>query len=185
MDPREPYDLYAPTREPGPKNFYRLAGSPTGTGGSSGSLDLANPESLQEFAAEVPRTHRASAGTRRSNRRVRGGAVPSRGRPPPHRTEASGAVRRRERIGAEDRHRANRPVKVEVDPARPEVVKRDAVRHRLTVGQWSASSCAGLHTPASGLDERLHVMLSAASPASLSTIGRGRNSGCSPLTRRC
>jgi uncharacterized protein (DUF1778 family) len=45
-------------------------------------------------------------------------------------------VRRRERLGAKDRHRANRPVKVDVDPHAWEVVKRAAIRQRLTVGQF-------------------------------------------------
>ncbi|MGQ0824113.1 MAG: hypothetical protein ACT4OX_03600 [Actinomycetota bacterium] len=135
MDPREPYDLYAPTRETGPKNFYRLAGSASGTGGSGGSPNLGSPESLEEFARQYrERAERAlaleEATAEYEDARYRAEVVCRR----IERKQAA-RVRRRERIGAEDRHRANRPVKVDVDPHAWEVVKREAIRRRLTVGQ--------------------------------------------------
>jgi hypothetical protein len=135
MDPREPYDLYTPTRENGPKNLYRLAGFPPGTGGSRGTLDLGDPESLEEFARRYrERAERAlaleEATAEYEDARYQAELVRRR-----IERKQTARVRRRER-GTKDRHRANRPVKVEVDPHTWEDVKREAIRQRSSIGQF-------------------------------------------------
>ena len=148
MQPREQYDLYTSTREPGSKSSYRLAGSASGTSRSSGSL-------LAEAAAELgfqpgvdPRDPESlsEAARRYSERTARAVALEQAAIEYMDAVHAAGVVRRRverkqeslrrreERVGKKDKRRASRPVKVEIDPAAWDTVKRDAVWHRRTVG---------------------------------------------------
>ena len=143
-----PHRLHTRDAETLQTNWHRLAGFPTGTSRSNGSLldeaaaaldftpvvDYRDPESLREFARQYRERAERSLALEEAaieyNRAVHQADVIRR------RIERRQAAlrRRSERGEKKDTRRANRPVKVEVDAAAWEAVKRDAVRRRRTVG---------------------------------------------------
>jgi hypothetical protein len=136
MDPREPYDLYTPNRETGLTKLHRFAGSASGTGGTGGSPELGTRESLEEFARTYrQRTEQALAREAATAEYEEARYQAEIARRRIERAQAARA-RRRERMGSNDRHRANRPVKVDVDAQAWALMKRDAIRQRLTVGEY-------------------------------------------------
>jgi hypothetical protein len=128
-------DLSTRTDETASTNWHRLAGSASGTSGSIGSaLDARDPESLKERARRYrEQTERAialaEARDEYEDAVYRAGVVKRRIQ------RHQEAVRRRaERIDRKENRRQNVPVHVEVDPAAWDVVKREALLDRSTIG---------------------------------------------------
>jgi hypothetical protein len=143
-----PDPLHTRDHETFSTSSYRLAGSPRGTGGSNGTLldeaaatldytpviDHRDPESLKEIAREY--RERAARSLALEEAAIECRDAVHAASVIRHRVERRRAALRRkaERGGKKDSRRANRPVKVEVNPAAWEAVKREAVRRRRTVG---------------------------------------------------